>query len=129
MWNVTLNLASANGFLPHGYCLLWRPSLLYLHVVSDLMTAAAYYSIPIALAYFVAQRRDLTFRFAFLLFGIFIFACGTTHLMAVWTIWRPDYGVQGLVKLVTALVSTGTAVMLWPLIPRALASLTKPCTP
>jgi PAS domain S-box-containing protein len=112
---------SANGLMPHGNCLLWRPSLLYLHVVSDLLTALAYYSIPIALIYFVQRRRDLFFRHVFLLFGLFILACGTTHLLSAWTIWQPIYELQGIVKLITAGVSVGTAIMLWPLIPEALA--------
>jgi PAS domain S-box-containing protein len=123
MWDSVQTLAHSDteGFMPHGYCLLWRPALLYLHVFSDLLTAAAYYSIPLALAYFVYRRGDFLFRHVFLLFCFFILACGTTHLLSVWTIWKPIYEVQGIVKLFTALISVGTAVVLWPLLPRALA--------
>lgn len=109
------------GALPHGICLLWHPGLIWLHVISDSLTAAAYYSIPVALAVFAIRRRDLEFRWVFLLFGLFIMACGTTHLMGVWTLWRPDYVVDGLLKALTALASVLTAAVLWPLIPKALA--------
>ncbi len=32
------------------------------------------------------------------LFSAFIFACGITHVMDVWTVWQPDYGAQVLAK-------------------------------
>jgi signal transduction histidine kinase len=121
MWDSLQTFITADGLMPHGYCLLWRPSLLYLHVFSDVVTALAYYSIPGALIYFVLRRRNLQFRYIFLLFGAFILACGTTHLLGAWTIWQPIYEVQGVIKLFTALISMGTAVVLWPLIPKALA--------
>jgi signal transduction histidine kinase len=121
MWDSLRTFATADGLMPHGYCLLWRPSLLYLHVFSDVITALAYYSIPAALLYFVLRRRHVRFRYIFLLFGAFILACGTTHLLGAWTIWHPIYNVQGVVKLVTATISIGTAAVLWPLIPKALA--------
>ncbi|MDV3240341.1 MULTISPECIES: ATP-binding protein [Methylocaldum] len=107
-------------FIPHGTCLLWRSDLLLLHVLSDSLITAAYYSIPAALIFFVLKRRDLEFRSIFVLFGIFIMACGTTHLMEIWTIWHPNYVLEGFVKLFTGLVSIATSVLLWPLIPHAL---------
>ena len=55
------------------------------------------------------------------LFAAFILACGTTHLMGIWTLWHPDYWVDGGIKLVTATVSVVTAVLLWRLMPDALA--------
>jgi PAS domain S-box-containing protein len=111
----------AASLAPHGYCLLWRPELIWLHVTSDSLIAAAYYSIPLALAVFVWLRRDLAFGWVFWLFAIFILACGTTHLFDIWTLWHPDYGTQGLVKAATAAASVITAAMLWPLLPKALA--------
>jgi len=107
-------------FIPHGTCLLWRSDLLLLHILSDSLIAAAYYSIPAALIYFVVKRQDLEFRWVFVLFGIFIMACGATHLVEIWTIWHPDYVLEGFVKLFTGLVSIATSVLFWPLIPHAL---------
>jgi PAS domain S-box-containing protein len=108
-------------FAPHGQCLLWQPDLLILYTVSDAAIALAYFTIPLALAYFIMKRRDIAFRWVFVLFCIFIVACGMTHVLDVWTLWNPDYGVAGLVKAVTAVASVGTGVMLWDLMPKALA--------
>jgi signal transduction histidine kinase len=41
--------------------------------------------------------------------------------MAIWTLWVPDYGWEALVKVLTAVASVTTAIMLWPLLPRVLA--------
>jgi len=38
----------------------------------------------------------------FLMFGIFIFGCGTTHLMEVWTVWHGTYRLAGVIKAITA---------------------------
>ncbi len=109
------------GFMPHGYCLMWRPAVFWLNLISDAVIALSYYSIPFILLYFAMRRRDLVFRWMFVMFGIFILGCGTTHVMGIWTLWNPDYGIDGLVKALTALVSIVTAIMLWPLVPQALA--------
>jgi PAS domain S-box-containing protein len=108
-----------NGFLPHGYCFTWAPGLLYTMVVSDLLIAAAYLSIPVGIISLIRQRGEPALNGMAWLFSAFILACGTTHMMDVWTIWRPDYGLQATAKALTAAISVVTAVMLWPLIPKA----------
>jgi signal transduction histidine kinase len=112
---------SSSGFMPHGYCYLWDPGLVGLHVVSDSLIALAYASIPITLVYFIVKRRDVPFNWIFVCFGIFILACGATHAMEVWTLWHASYWLSGGVKLVTAIVSTTTAILLVQLVPQALA--------
>jgi PAS domain S-box-containing protein len=116
-----LTVPGLGDLVPHGNCLLWRPGLLLLHALSDGLITIAYYSIPAALIYFISKRHDLQFRWIFVLFVLFILACGTTHLMEIWTLWHPDYVLAGFVKLVTAAASMATAASLWPLIPHALA--------
>lgn len=112
---------SPQDYMPHGMCFLWQPELIALHVVSDSLIALAYYSIPIALVYFVVKRTDFAFPSIFVLTGLFILACGTTHAMSVWTLWYPDYRVDGGIKAVTALLSIGTGVAIWKVMPLALA--------
>jgi PAS domain S-box-containing protein len=109
------------GLSPHGICLLWQPSLLWLHALSDIATGFAYFAIPIGLASLVLKRRELLFGWMFWLFALFILACGTTHFMDVWVLWHPDYGVQGLVKAFTAIASILTAVLLWGILPKMLS--------
>lgn len=108
-------------FLPHGHCFFWQPDVLWLHVLSDGFIAAAYYAIPIILIYFLRRRPDLPFPGVFVLFAVFIFGCGTTHVMSIWTLWHPVYRLDGLIKLMTAIASVLTAGVLIPLTPRALA--------
>ncbi|MFE1744030.1 PAS domain S-box protein [Coleofasciculus sp. H7-2] len=113
-------LLTSGGFIPHGHCYLWKPDLVWLHVTSDALIALAYYSIPFMLVYFVCKRRDVPFNWIFLMFGSFIIACGTTHLMEIWTLWHPTYWLAGWIKAFTAIVSLGTAVLLAELIPKVL---------
>ena len=108
-------------FTPRSVCMRSEPDVIWLHVGSDVLITAAYWSIPIALYYFVRRRKDLAFDWMFVLFALFIFLCGTTHLFGVLAIWKPFYRVDGLVKLLTGGVSIITAVLLWRLIPKALA--------
>lgn len=115
------NFLNNTTFIPHGHCYLWKPDLVGLHIASDLLIALAYYSIPIALLYFVRQRQDLPFHWIFLLFGAFIVACGTTHIMEIWTLWYPIYWVSGTIKAITAGLSLYTADKLVSLLPKALA--------
>src|SRR2546425_3982417 len=81
----------------------------------------AYVAIPVVLVYFARRRRDLPFPWMFWMFGAFIIGCGTTHLMEVITSYTPVYRVAGVIKLLTAGVSLATAVLLVPLVPKALA--------
>lgn len=112
---------STHGFMPHGMCYLWEPSILWTHVLSDSIIALSYFSIPAALAYFSVRRPDLVYRPVLWLFVAFILLCGTTHLFSIWTVWNPHYQIEGMLKAATAAVSFATAVTLWPLLPRALA--------
>jgi PAS domain S-box-containing protein len=114
------NFFDSSGFMPHGHCFFWTPSLLWIYVVSDFIIATSYFSIPFALWYFVRKRPDVPFPWIFLMFGAFVLACGTTHLFAVWNIWHADYWADAGLKALTATVSAATAILLWPLIPRAL---------
>lgn len=54
------------------------------------------------------------------LFGTFILLCGFTHLIDVILFWNPVYRLSGFVKLMTGVVSMGTAVVLGFVIPKAL---------
>ncbi|MEH2090999.1 hybrid sensor histidine kinase/response regulator [Nostoc sp.] len=115
------NFFTSESFIPHGHCYLWQTNLVWLHILSDAFIALAYYSIPATLFYFVRKRQDLPFDWIFLLFSGFIVACGTTHLMDIWTLWYPTYWVSGFLKAVTAIISVITALELVPLVPQALA--------
>jgi len=112
----------ATDFLPHLYCYLRNPRLVWTHVVADSLIGLAYLAISITLAHLVYKaRRDIPFHWMFLAFGLFIIACGGTHFMEVATIWVPLYILSAAVKLFTAVVSVTTAVVLPFTVPRILA--------
>jgi serine phosphatase RsbU (regulator of sigma subunit)/anti-sigma regulatory factor (Ser/Thr protein kinase) len=101
-------------------CFLWRPDVLALHVTSDALIALAYFSIPLMLATFVRRRKDVPFSGVFWMFSVFIVSCGCTHIMAIVVIWHPWYWLEGAIKAVTAVASIATAILLVPILPRAL---------
>jgi PAS domain S-box-containing protein len=107
-------------FMPHGHCYYWRADLMVLHAVSDGLIALAYYSMPVIVAYIFRRRTDIPFRSLFWLFGAFIIACGTTHVMEVYTVWHPAYWLSGGIKAVTAIVSLLSVVALVRVVPVAL---------
>ena len=125
-------VAEGSRFMPHGMCYLWEPELLWLHVVSDVLTGTAYFAIPPALLVLVIRARrevpqgaaymarGLPLEWMFVAFSLFIVACGTTHFFGAWNVWHTDYWLAGGAKVVTAAASLGTALALPPLIPRAL---------
>lgn len=114
-------LFGAASYIPHGYCLLWRPDLVAMHGVADALTALAYFSIPAAIHVVIRRRRDLQYTWLAWLFIAFIGLCGLTHVIGLATLWQPVYGLEALVKLATAGVSVATALLIWPLLPKALA--------
>jgi len=113
-WLLTTN------FLPHAYCYLGNPSLVWTHVVADSLIAIAYLGISITLGYLGFRgRRDIPFHWMLLAFGLFILACGGTHIMEAITIWTPVYILSAAVKLFTAVVSLTTAAVLPFTVPHA----------
>src|ERR1700722_15890561 len=121
MWAFFERILDSSMFSPHGICLLWEPELIWLHVVSDAVIAASYFSIPFALAIIVSKRRDFQFGWIGWSFAAFIMACGLTHVFSIYTLWVPLYGIEGIVKAITAMASVITALVLWPLIPKIIA--------
>jgi hypothetical protein len=114
-------LFDTSDFPARWHCGNWTAGHGWLHILSDLGVWSAYVAIPCVLGYFVLHRKDIPFRTIFLLFGAFILACGTTHLMEVLLFWWPAYRLAGVVKLLTAIVSWATVLALVPVTPKALA--------
>jgi signal transduction histidine kinase len=114
-------MQSLHGFMPHGMCYLWRLDILIMHVMADVLIGLSYLSIPVVIWWISVKRPDILFRPVAYLFILFIILCGVTHLFSIYTIWTPAYFIEGGLKLATAIVSVATAVVLWPLLPKALA--------
>ncbi len=115
-----LALLARHGDLPHGACFAGPPGLLWTRVGADGLIAVACVSIAVGFLAFTRHRPDHRVRWIAALFGAFIFACGITHLMDIWTIWQPDHALQAVTQVVTAAISLAAAVSLWRLVPASL---------
>jgi diguanylate cyclase (GGDEF)-like protein/PAS domain S-box-containing protein len=119
MTELFADVGGVSGFLPHGYCLAWQPGLLWTMVGAHAVIGISYFSIPVAILYFLRRQPDLKFNWLFLMFALFILGCGTTHLIELVNIWIPIYRADAAVLAVTAGISLATALMLWALVPEA----------
>ncbi len=96
-------------------------SMFWLIVVSDLAIASAYFAIPITMAIVLRHRRsDIPYPWLWVLFVVFIVACGLTHLVHAASAFA---GVEFLrlhafVTAITALASVVTALAFAYIIPQ-----------
>lgn len=120
MWD-TLERLFGGQFMPHGHCYLWSPAMVWLQLLANVAIGSAYVAISATLYYIIRRIRDVPFSWMFVAFGIFIITCGATHFSDAVTIWHPIYWLDGGVRGVTAIASVGTAVLLIPMVPKAVA--------
>jgi PAS domain-containing protein len=113
IWPSLTKRLFASNFLPHSFCYLGSQGLIWTHVLADFLIFLAYFAISATLVYLVYKgHREIPFHWMFLGFGLFIVACGATHLMEAITVWFPVYVLSGGVKIFTALASLTTAIIL-----------------
>ncbi|MEO0373601.1 MAG: histidine kinase dimerization/phosphoacceptor domain -containing protein [Cyanobacteria bacterium P01_A01_bin.17] len=104
----------------NGQALQWDPALVWLHTLSEACIASAYFSILLALIYFVRQRKDLR-SWVFPLSGAFALVGGLTHIMEAYSLWwYPNHWVLGVIKFLAAVISLVMAAAMIPIIPQAL---------
>lgn len=109
-------------FMPHGHCYLWRPEILWTHVISDFIVGVSYFTIPLILFLFLRKnRRKVPYPEILGLFIAFILLCGTTHFLSIVVTWNPLYQFQGWLKAATAIVSLITALALIPRLPKLIS--------
>jgi len=118
MLGIVQEIFQTDTFMPHGHCYLWESDILWMHVISDVVIGISYFSIPVVLACLILKRKDFPFNTIFVMFGAFILLCGTTHFLSVYTTWFPTYRFEGIVKVLTALVSFFTAIELMVFFPK-----------
>jgi PAS domain S-box-containing protein len=124
IWPALAHRILATDFLPHQYCYLHKPGLVWTHVIADSLIGVAYVAISGTLVYLAQKgRRDIPFHWMFLVFGSFIVACGATHFMEVLTVWIPVYILSASVKVIGALLSVAAAALLPFTVPQILAGI------
>jgi signal transduction histidine kinase/ActR/RegA family two-component response regulator len=107
-------------FTPHGQSYLWTPVILWVSVLSDLIIAISFITLPGVLMYFARNREGLPLRWTFVVFGVFIVALAGGHAFSVWNTWHASYGSEAIVKAITAVAAIGTASAIGPLLRRTL---------
>jgi PAS domain S-box-containing protein len=107
------------GFMPHGHCYLWSPAMVWTQVSANLLIGLAYAAIATTLVILVRQIRSIPFAWVYLAFGTFILSCGLTHFFDIITVWHPVYWADAGVRVVTATASVATAVLIVPMVPKA----------
>jgi signal transduction histidine kinase len=102
-------------YLPHRYCYLQQPWLVWTNVTMDGLIAISYGSIFLSLFWVAGQLRSIqdlrTYLWILIAFGTFIVACGATHLMELVTVWWPVYPLSAVVKVICAAASVPTAIL------------------
>src|SRR5690242_16375288 len=100
VWPGVLRALLKTDFLPHLFCYLRNPALIWTHVISDTLIGFAYFAISVTLAYLIYRaRRDIPFHWMVLAFGLFIIACGGTHFVEAVTVWVPVYVFSAALKV------------------------------
>ncbi len=102
-------------YLPHRYCYLQQPWLVWTNVTMDGLIAISYASIFVSLFWIAGKLRSIqdlrAYLWILIAFGTFIVACGATHLMELVTVWWPVYPISAGVKVLCAAASVPTAIL------------------
>lgn len=107
------------------HCGTWSDFHGWLFIISDLMIWLAYFLIPIIIIrYFTGKKGKVKFSSVYILFASFILLCGSTHFIDAMMFWVPMYRLNGLVRLITGVVSLLTVYQLFKILPTLFAQQT-----
>ena len=112
-------LFDASDWPPHWQSGNWTSFHGWLYIISDLLIWSAYFAIPLAILKYLSGRTNSRFFKTYLLFAVFILACGTTYLLDAISFWFPVYRFHTVVKLITGILSWITVIHLIKLLPIA----------
>lgn len=98
-------LFAADDFMARWSCGQWTGFHGWTYIVADLMVFAAYFTIPALMYYLLRNKESVPFKGILILFILFIFFCGSTHLMDAIIFWYPAYRLNGFLLICTAVVS------------------------
>ena len=90
---------------------------LWLQLISDAILAMVFVSLAFLIAFYLKRQTSLAFKSAFVIMG------GLLHVLNIVTLLAPIsliHWAGGVIKIIIAFSSLLAAVVLWPLIPKAL---------
>jgi len=103
--------------LPHTVSFVQNPGLFWLEALSDALIALAFFLIAVVLVRRRRGRAADPLKSAFYCFAAIVLACGMTYAMDVVALWRPIYGVVGVLKAGTAATALTAFLLLLRLKP------------
>jgi signal transduction histidine kinase len=109
------------GFTPRWQGGAWSAAQGWLHIGSDLAICLANVLMAAALARFVRRRPGARKSAIVLLLGPLLLASASAYLLDATMFWWPAYRLWTVAKGITAVLSLGVGVVVWPLIPKLLA--------
>ena len=112
-WPKLVHDLLSSAYMPHLYCYLGSTPLAWTHATADSVIGLAYFVISGTLTYLLYRgKSDVPFHVVFLAFALFIIACGSSHIVEAITVWIPVYVLSAVIKVITAIASLATALML-----------------
>ena len=103
----------SSSLVPHAVCWNHDPGLIWTMAISNGLTFLSYFSICVTLFYLARKTRGALARdwvFFLIGFGLFIAACGSTHLLEVVTTWIPVFWIDAWANIATAVLSAYVAI-------------------
>ena len=120
-WPKLVHDLLSSAYMPHLYCYLGSTPLAWTHAIADSAIGLSYLVISGTLAFLLYRgQRGLPFHAIFFAFALFIIACGSSHILEAFTVWVPVYVLSAAAKVVTAIASITTAMMLPFVVPDVL---------
>jgi hypothetical protein len=104
-------ILSSEYFVPQGHSYLWKPGMLTLHALANVVIALACFAIGVMLL-MAARSQPPVARWPRLAAVAFFLTLGLTHILAVVVLWNPIYWVEGGLQALVALAAVVTAVTL-----------------
>jgi signal transduction histidine kinase len=109
-------------FAPHEATTATDLFLAAVVLVSSLVITLSFYSISIALVYFMHKRRNVQPTWPAAVFAALAFATATSYLTSIWMPWHQLHWIDATVRGMTALIAIAATAYLWRAIAKALES-------
>ena len=105
-------LFSTETFMARGHSYLWTPSLVIIELATNVLIALAAVAIAVALLRAAARARVRSERLSYALLVVLALALAGAHALDAWVIWTPLYGVDVVVRCMTAVAAIAAAIVL-----------------
>ena len=117
MPDLFLTIFTPGKFEPHSMHFIGNQGLMWFIIIGNALIALSYTLIPFAMIYLVRKRRDIPFNWMLLLYGLFIILCGMTHIVHIMIFFYPAYWLQGIIDILTGIISFATFIAFVYIIP------------